>query len=53
MSLLLLFPQKEPSTATKVWIRIGGVWRQATTWIRIAGIWRQAIVFIRISGIWK
>jgi hypothetical protein len=54
MSLLtLLTPQGAPSTATKVWIKVAGVWKLATPHIKVAGIWKQATPKIKVSGTWK
>jgi hypothetical protein len=42
------------STAnTIVWIKVGGVWRQATVFIKVGGVWKQATPFIKVSGTWK
>lgn len=38
---------------TKLWIKVSGVWREATTWINVSGTWKQATVFFKDSGTWK
>lgn len=37
----------------KLWVRVSGVWKQASAFIRIAGVWKAATPFIRVSGVWK
>jgi hypothetical protein len=37
----------------KTWIRVSGVWKQATAWIRISGVWKQATPFVRVAGAWR
>ena len=52
--LLLLFNQPgTPSTNTIAWIKVAGVWKQATPYIKIAGVWKVATPFIKVSGTWK
>jgi hypothetical protein len=40
-------------TATIAWIKIAGVWKQATVYIKVAGVWKTATPAIKVSGIWK
>lgn len=40
-------------SGTVVWIKISGVWKQATPWIKVSGLWKQATAFIKESGTWK
>lgn len=40
-------------TTTIVWIKVAGVWKQATVWIKVAGVWKTATPFIKVSGVWK
>jgi hypothetical protein len=42
-----------PAPSTKLWLRVGGVWKETTVYIRISGVWKQADPFIKISGVWK
>lgn len=37
----------------KFWLRVSGVWKQATAWIRVSGVWRQATPFVRVAGTWR
>lgn len=55
MSLLtLLTPQgAAPPPVTKIWIKVGGVWKLATPHIKVAGVWKQATPKIKASGTWK
>ena len=34
------------------WIKIAGVWKQATAWIKISGVWKQTTAKIKASGTW-
>lgn len=42
-----------PPAAKKFWIKVAGVWKEATVHIRIAGVWKVATPFIRASGTWS
>jgi hypothetical protein len=54
MLLTLLGPQGAAPPATKtIWIKVSGVWKQATPFIKVSGVWKQSTPFIKISGIWK
>lgn len=39
--------------ATKVWIKISGVWKESITWIKVSGVWKRSTAFIKVSGDWK
>jgi len=54
VSLLLFYKTPAgPSGASKLWIRVSGVWKEATTHIKVAGTWKVTTVFIKDSGTWK
>jgi hypothetical protein len=54
MSLLLFYKTSTgPSSPSKLWIRVSGVWKETTTHIKVAGTWKVATVFIKDSGVWK
>ncbi len=54
MLLTLLSNQGAAPPAVKsFWVKISGVWKQATPYVKISGIWKQATPYIKISGIWK
>jgi hypothetical protein len=44
-----------PSTplTTKTWIKVAGVWKEATTYIKVSGVWKQATPYVKIGGNWK
>lgn len=42
-----------PLTANIVWIKVSGVWKQATVWIKESGVWKTATPNIKVSGQWK
>jgi hypothetical protein len=39
--------------ANKLWIKVAGVWKQATTYIKVAGVWKTATPKINVSGTWR
>jgi hypothetical protein len=41
------------AVVTQAWIKIAGVWKQATVWIKVAGTWKTATPNIKVSGTWK
>jgi hypothetical protein len=41
-----------PST-TIAWLKVGGVWKQATVFIKVAGVWKTATPKIKAGGTWK
>lgn len=41
------------STASKLWIKVAGVWKETTTWIKISGVWKEATVWYNDGGTWK
>jgi hypothetical protein len=41
-----------PST-TIAWIKVGGVWKQATVFIKVSGVWKIATPKIKAGGTWK
>ena len=43
----------QASLLLKFWLRVSGVWKQATAWIRVSGVWRQATPFVRVAGTWR
>lgn len=47
------FEAVTPPTSSLLWIKISGLWKQATCWIKVAGTWKQATPFIKVSGVWK
>jgi hypothetical protein len=38
---------------TIAWIKVSGVWKQATVWIKVNGTWKTATPKIKILGNWK
>jgi hypothetical protein len=54
MSLLtLLRPSGAAPVATKAWIKVSGVWKEATPYIKVAGTWKVATPKTKVSGTWK
>lgn len=41
------------ATATQAWIKVAGVWKQATMWIKVSGVWKTATPKIKVAGTWK
>lgn len=38
---------------SKLWIKVSGSWKQATTWLKVSGTWKQTTVFFKNTGTWK
>ena len=51
--MLLTLLQNTGITPTIVWIKVGGIWKQAIPYIKVGGVWKQANFKIKISGEWK
>ena len=45
--------QSVPTGASKFWVKVSGVWKQAITWVKVSGVWKVATPFYKIGGIWK
>lgn len=41
------------AAGTIVWLKVAGVWKQATAWTKVAGTWKTTTPYIKISGTWK
>jgi len=35
------------------WVRVGGVWKPATTWINQGGTWKTSTPKIKVGGVWR
>jgi hypothetical protein len=53
LGLLPIVAPPPPSGGSKLWIKVSGVWKDATTHINVAGTWKVATVFFKDSGTWK
>ncbi len=42
-----------PPAGTIVWLKVLGVWKQATVHIKVSGVWKTASPNIRVGGVWK
>jgi hypothetical protein len=40
-------------TIAGAYIRVGGVWKEATPYVKVAGVWKLSRPWVRILGIWK
>ena len=40
-------------SASSVWTRVGGVWRQGTLYLRVGGVWKAVVPWVRIGGVWR
>ena len=36
-----------------VFLKVGGVWRQAQVKVKVGGVWRDAVAKIKVGGTWK
>jgi hypothetical protein len=41
-----------PATG-KVWVKVGGVWKQATVSIKVGGVWKTVTPYVKSGGAWK
>ena len=41
------------SVSSIFWIKITGVWKQATAYIKVSGVWKTTTPYIKVSGVWK
>jgi hypothetical protein len=41
------------TVVTQAWIKIAGVWKQATVWIKAGGVWKTATPKTKVAGTWK
>jgi len=46
-------PRIAPPANTIAWIKVSGVWKQATVYIKVAGVWETATPYIKVAGVWK
>jgi hypothetical protein len=53
MLLTLLQNRGTPPPTTLAWLKVGGVWKQATVHIKVSGVWKTATPNIKVSGTWK
>jgi hypothetical protein len=42
-----------PPAATIVWLKVAGVWKQATAFLKVTGTWKTTTPYIKVSGNWK
>jgi len=43
-----------PPINSKLWIKVSGVWKEATPWIKVSGVWTQVTrVWFKDLGVWK
>jgi hypothetical protein len=47
------FEAAPPPAGNKHWIKVGGVWKEATTWIRVGGVWKTATPKTKVGGTWQ
>ena len=40
-------------SASSMWVRVGGVWRQGTLHLRVGGVWKAVTPWVRVSGSWR
>lgn len=42
------------TTGNTFWIKVSGVWKQATTYVKVSGIWKVVTKpYLKVGGIWK
>jgi hypothetical protein len=42
-----------PPSTTLAWLKVGGVWKQATVHIKVSGVWKTATPKIKAGVTWK
>jgi hypothetical protein len=47
------FGSVAPGTASIIFIKVAGVWKQAVSWINVLGTWKTATPKINNNNIWK
>lgn len=45
--------QSVAPSATKFWIKVSGVWKEAVAHLKVSGVWKVATPAIKVSGVWK
>jgi len=46
-------PLASPAPAgNQMWIKVSGIWKQATMFIKVAGVWKLSSPKIKVSGTW-
>ena len=35
------------------WIKIAGIWKQATAFVKISGVWKSTTPYVKVGGVWK
>lgn len=48
-------PITAPTTAAKkFWIKVSGVWKEATTYVKVGGVWKLVnTVYLKVNNIWR
>jgi hypothetical protein len=50
---LPIIPPPTPAQTPVTRIKLGGVWKNATSYVKMGGVWRQATPYVRVGGTWK
>jgi hypothetical protein len=53
MFLTILKGPSAPTANTKAFIKVSGVWKEATVHTKVSGTWKVATPRIKISGVWR
>ena len=41
------------STATRIWLKVNGVWKKTRVFLKVNGIWYQVTTFLKDTGVWR
>jgi hypothetical protein len=41
-----------PAVPTQAWIKVDGIWHEATVWLNIDGVWKVATSYVKV-GTWR
>jgi hypothetical protein len=53
VSFLTILKPSTAAPATKLWIKVSGVWKEVTPYIKVSGVWKTASPKIKVSGTWR
>jgi hypothetical protein len=41
------------TTLPGVFVKVGGVWKNAIPYVKVGGVWKQAVRYVKVGGAWK
>jgi hypothetical protein len=46
-------PYSASGAPNKVWLKVGGVWKECVVWLKVSGTWKACTVYFKVAGVWK